>query len=308
MKKLRHFISVDDLDRELIEDLFDRARFFHDNYGLIEHNILNRKRLLSVFCEPSTRTRFSFEAAMYELGGQVITSEDAGISSSFAKDESVEDAMRVISHYGHIIVLRHKTDGIMEKAISFCDIPFINGGEGKREHPTQTLLDLFTIDQEQGQIDDLTIGMAGDLVNGRTIHSLAAALAKFYRDVRMVFVSPPQLSLPNYVKDTLNEYEVSFVEYNSLTEAPIDELDCLYMTRLQKERFDDPRDFDAVKDCCILRPELVEQMNKKAIVIHPLPRVKEIPTSVDSDPRAKYFKQAANGLYVRMALLEHMLK
>lgn len=307
MRKLRHLISVNDYDRETLDSLFDRTIYYHRNYGTKDWNILERKRMLSIFGEPSTRTRMSHEAAMYELGGQVITSEDASISSSFAKNESIEDAIKVLSEYGHIIVLRHPQLGIMKRAVSVCEIPFVNAGEGTWEHPTQTGTDLVTIQHERGWIDGLTIGMAGDLVNGRTIHSLAKALAQFYSNIRIIFISPPQLAIPQDIKEVLRQYNVGFSEYNHLSEAPLHDLDCLYMTRVQKERFDDQRDYEAVKGCCILRPEYVEAMHDEAIVLHPLPRVDEIPTSVDRNKRAKYFLQAKFGLRFRMALLEHML-
>jgi aspartate carbamoyltransferase catalytic subunit len=306
MRKLRTLTSVDDFDRETLESLFDRATYYLDNFGKVEWNILRRKRMLSIYCQPSTRTRFSFEAAMDELGGTTLNSQDALISSSFAKDESIEDGIRVLSEYGHIIVMRHKLP-IMRQAADASLVPFISAGEATKEHPTQTLLDLFTIEHERGRIDDLTIGMAGDLVNGRTIHSLAKALAQFYSNVRMVFISPPQLSIPQEIKDFLDQYCIEYTEHSSLAEAPLNEMDCLYVTRIQKEWFEDDRDYQAVKGCCVLRQEYAEAMRDDAIVMHPLPRVDEIPTIIDQNKRARYFLQVRYGLVSRMALLEHML-
>lgn len=314
MQTLRHLISVDDFERDHFDSIFGRASYYYDNLGKMEWDDLKRKRMLSIFCEPSTRTRFSFEAAMYELGGQVINAQDANVSSSFAKDETIEDAMQVLSSYGHIIVFRYNDKGedrensVMKRAAMAATVPLINAGDGPHEHPTQTLVDLFTIQQEHGRIDDLTIALAGDLCYGRTVHSLAIALGRYCRNIRMIFISPHQLSIPTKIKETLGSCGVQYAEYNHLSEAPLHDIDCLYMTRIQKERFDDLRDYEAVKGCCVLRPEFVEQMNEEASVLHPLPRIDEIPKSVDKRKQAKYFKQVRYGLAARMGLLYFMLK
>lgn len=313
VEPLRYLISVDDLEREHCDAIFDHATYYLENLGKVEWDVLRRKRMLTIFAEPSTRTRMSFEAAMLELGGQVISAQDAMVSSSFAKEEKIKDAFRVMSAYGHIIVFRYndtekdREKGVMKLAVKGALVPVVNAGDGPYEHPTQTLVDLFTIQHEKGRIDNLTIGMAGDLYYGRTVHSDVKALARLCHNNRMIFISPSQVALPGKLKEMLVSQGVQFEEYASFREAPLRDIDCLYVTRLQKERFDDLREFEAVKGCCVLTSEYAERMNDDAIILHPLPRVDELPESIDSNKRARYFEQAAYGFPLRMGLIRHIL-
>lgn len=264
------------------------------------------KKLATLFYEPSTRTRLSFEAAMYELGGNVLGFSDA-MSSSVSKGESVADTVRVISCYADIIAMRHYKEGAPLVAAMNASIPVINAGDGGHNHPTQTLADMLTIYREKGGFDDLTIGFCGDLKFGRTVHSLITALIP-YKNVKIILISPDELKLPSYIKkDVLKKNAIPYVQTTDL-EAVMGELDILYMTRVQKERFFNEEDYLRLKDSYILTPEKLKNAKKDLSILHPLPRVNEISVAIDSDPRACYFKQVLNGKYMRMALIMKLLE
>lgn len=301
---MKHVITVKQfLDKKLISDLFDRAEAF-SKMPLAEYpKPLQHLTLATVFYEPSTRTRLSFETAIQNLGAQLISTENAGQFSSAIKGESLEDSILTISTYADAIVLRHPEAGATEKAAKVSRVPIINAGDGVGEHPTQALLDLFTIQKCLGKLDGLKVGLVGDLLNGRTIHSLLQLLAIY--DIELHLIAPQSLRLPKKYEDLLKEKNVKFSVHDSWDEV-IGKVDVLYMTRVQKERFKLIEDYMAVKDSFILKPAGVKKMKKDAIIMHPLPRVNEIDTAVDSDPRAKYFDQVKNGLYVRMALLDYI--
>ncbi len=263
------------------------------------------KKLATLFFEPSTRTRLSFEAAMYELGGDVLSMASAG-SSSAAKGESVADTAKTISCYADIIAMRHPKEGAPMVAAMNASIPVINAGDGGHNHPTQTLADLLTIWREKGRFTGLTIGLCGDLKFGRTVHSLIAAMAR-YTGNRFVLISPEELKLPSYVKkDILQKNNIPYTQTTDL-EGALPELDILYMTRVQRERFFNEEDYLRLKDSYILTPEKLAKAGPDLRVLHPLPRVNEISVGVDADPRAVYFKQVLNGKYMRMALILKLL-
>ena len=263
------------------------------------------KKLATLFFEPSTRTRLSFEAAMLELGGSVIGFSEAN-SSSAAKGESVADTAKVISCYADIIAMRHPKAGAPYVASRNATIPVINAGDGGHSHPTQTLTDLLTISREKGRLDHLTVGLCGDLKYGRTVHSLIDALSR-YEGIRFVLISPEELSLPGYIKhEAMAKYGVEYTQTTSLEEAMPD-LDILYMTRIQRERFADPTEYERLKDSYILTPEKLVNAKADLAILHPLPRVNEISVKVDDDPRACYFRQALCGKYIRMALILKLL-
>ena len=263
------------------------------------------KKLATLFFEPSTRTRLSFEAAMYELGGNVLGFSEAQSSSS-AKGESVSDTVKVVGFYADIIAMRHPKEGAPLVASMKAGVPIINAGDGGHNHPTQTLTDLLTIWREHGRLNDLTIGLCGDLKFGRTVHSLIAAMSR-YTGIRFVLISPDELRLPGYIrKDVMEKNGVPYEETMDLTEA-LPKLDVLYMTRVQKERFFNEADYIRLKDSYILTPEKMLEAKDDMCVMHPLPRVNEIAVAVDDDPRAAYFRQALNGKYVRMALIMKLL-
>ncbi len=264
------------------------------------------KKLATLFFEPSTRTRLSFEAAMYELGGQVLSMASAG-SSSAAKGESVADTAKTISCYADIIAMRHPKEGAPMVAAMNASIPVINAGDGGHNHPTQTLADLLTIWREKGKFTGLTIGLCGDLKFGRTVHSLIAAMAR-YTGNKFVLISPEELKLPSYVKkDILQKNGIEYVQTTDL-EGALPDLDVLYMTRVQRERFFNEEDYLRLKDSYILTPEKLEKAGEGLKILHPLPRVNEISVGVDADPRACYFKQVLNGKYMRMALILKLLE
>ena len=263
------------------------------------------KKLATLFFEPSTRTRLSFEAAMLELGGHVLTMADAG-SSSASKGESVADTAKVISCYADIIAIRHPKEGAPLVAAMNATVPVINAGDGGHNHPTQTLADLLTIYREKGRFDHLTIGFCGDLKFGRTVHSLISALTR-YEGIRFILISPEELKLPSYVKDELKENHLEYLQTTDpLSIMP--ELDILYMTRVQRERFFNEEDYLRLKDSYILTPETLKNAKSDLSILHPLPRVNEISVAIDSDPRACYFKQVLNGKYMRMALILKLLE
>ena len=263
------------------------------------------KKLATLFFEPSTRTRLSFEAAMYELGGHVISVPGSSVSSA-AKGESVADTAKVVSCYADIIAMRHPKEGAAFVAAQSASIPVINAGDGGHCHPTQTLADLMTIYKEKGRLENLTVGLCGDLKYGRTVHSLIAALSR-YTGVKFVLISPEELKIPNYVrKGILIKNNIPYEETTSLEDA-LPKLDILYMTRIQRERFDSPADYERLKDVYILTAEKMSLASPECIVMHPLPRVNEISVQVDNDPRACYFKQALYGKFMRMALILKLL-
>ena len=301
---MRSLINILDLSVADLDELIATANDIIENpkkYAEACHG----KKLATLFYEPSTRTRLSFEAAMLELGGSVLGFSEA-TSSSAAKGESVADTAKVISAYADIIAMRHPLEGAPYVAARNASIPVINAGDGGHSHPTQTLTDLLTISREKGRLDHLTVGLCGDLKYGRTVHSLIEALVR-YEGVRFVLISPEELELPGYIKHEV--LEKHGVEYTQTTEldAALPELDILYMTRIQRERFPDPTEYERLKDSYILTPEKMEKAKADMAVLHPLPRVNEISVKVDDDPRACYFRQARYGKYIRMALILKLL-
>lgn len=302
---MKSVISILDLSVEEIDELIARANDIianPDKYA----DACRRKKLATLFFEPSTRTRLSFEAAMYELGGNVLSMADAK-SSSAVKGESVADTVKVISCYADIIAMRHPKEGAPYVASLNASIPVINAGDGGHNHPTQTLADLLTISREKGRFDNLTVGFCGDLKFGRTVHSLIEALAR-YNNVKFVLISPEELKLPSYVKnDVIKAKNLEYIQTTDL-EKVMPELDVLYMTRVQKERFFNEEDYLRLKDSYILTLDKLENAKPDLSILHPLPRVNEISVAVDSDPRACYFKQVLNGKYMRMALILKLLE
>ena len=303
MIELRSVIDISELTTEEIDGLIATANDIIEN-PLKYSKKCRGKKLATLFFEPSTRTRLSFEAAMYELGGNVLGFSEAQ-SSSASKGESVADTARVVSCYADIIAMRHPKEGAPLVAAKNASIPVINAGDGGHSHPTQTLADLLTIYREKGGFDNLTVGFCGDLKFGRTVHSLISALIR-YKGVKFVLISPNELKLPGYVKDKLDKAGIEYRETDSL-EGVIADLDILYMTRVQKERFFNEEDYLRLKDSYILTPEKMALAGDRLRVLHPLPRVNEISVAVDSDKRACYFKQVLYGKYMRMALILMLL-
>ena len=301
---MRSLIDILELSVPEIDSLIATAFDIEKNPAKYAH-LCDGKKLATLFFEPSTRTRLSFEAAMYELGGHVIGFSEAQ-SSSASKGESVADTARVVSCYADIIAMRHPKEGAPLVASMNASIPVINAGDGGHSHPTQTLADLCTIRREKGRLSDLTVGFCGDLKFGRTVHSLIAALSR-YTGIKFVLISPEELALPEYVKERyITSLGIEYAECRAL-EDKMGELDILYMTRVQKERFQDPAAYERLKDSCILTPEKLAAAKERMIVMHPLPRVNEISPAVDSDPRACYFAQTRNGKLMRMALILKLL-
>ena len=291
--------SVAELD-QLIATANDIAAHPEKYWDACRH-----KTLATLFFEPSTRTRLSFEAAMLELGGSVLGFSEAG-SSSAAKGESVSDTAKTVSNYANIIAMRHPKEGAPYVASRGATIPVINAGDGSHQHPTQTLADLLTISRELGRLDNMTIGLCGDLKYGRTVHSLIEAMSR-YEGIRFVLISPKELMLPDFVRiGVLDKHGIPYTEVTSLEDA-IPALDVLYMTRIQRERFDDPAEYERLKDSYVLTAEKMELAKETMAVLHPLPRVNEISVKVDDDPRAAYFRQTLNGKYMRMALILKLL-
>lgn len=301
---MRSVIDILDLSKEEIASLIDTAEDIikrPERYS----GVCRGKKLATLFFEPSTRTRLSFEAAMYELGGNVLGFSSAA-NTSASKGESVADTAKVISCYADIIAMRHPKEGAPFVAAMNASIPVINAGDGGHNHPTQTLADLLTIKREKGGFSGITIGFCGDLKFGRTVHSLINALAR-YENVKFILISPEELKLPSYVKNVIKEKNLSYVQTTDL-ESVMGGLDVLYMTRVQKERFFNEEDYLRLKDSYVLTPEKLLLAREDMIVMHPLPRVNEISVAVDSDPRACYFKQVLNGKYMRMALIKMLLE
>ena len=302
---MRHLIDIMELSTEEIQQLIDCAMDIIANpqkYAEACHG----KKLATLFFEPSTRTRLSFEAAMYELGGNVLGFSEAQ-SSSASKGESVSDTVSVVSCYADVIAMRHPKEGAPLVASMKASIPVINAGDGGHNHPTQTLADLLTIYREKGRFENLTIGVCGDLKFGRTVHSLISAMSR-YAGVKFVMISPEELRVPRYIiSDVLEPNNIPYEEVRSLEKA-MPELDILYMTRVQRERFFNEADYIRLKDTYILTPEKLRTAKADLNILHPLPRVNEIYVAVDDDPRACYFKQALNGKYMRMALILKLLE
>lgn len=301
---MRSLISILDLSVGEIDELISTANDIIENPPKYCEKCKGKK-LATLFFEPSTRTRLSFEAAMYELGGNVIGFSEAQ-SSSAAKGESVADTAKTISCYADIIAMRHPKEGAPLVASMNASIPVINAGDGGHNHPTQTLADLLTIAREKGGFDNLTVGLCGDLKFGRTVHSLIEALSR-YNGIKFVLISPDELKLPSYIKkDVLKKKGIEYKQVSTIEEV-IDELDILYMTRVQRERFFNEEDYLRLKDTYILTPEKLKNAKANLSVMHPLPRVNEISVAIDDDPRACYFKQVLNGKYMRMALILKLL-
>jgi aspartate carbamoyltransferase catalytic subunit len=302
--RLRHVIESQQFSRTILEDLFARS----EEMKREPHHFMGRlagQVMAALFYEPSTRTRLSFEAAMLRLGGDAIGTDNAREFSSAAKGETLEDTIRIVSGYADVIVLRHSEEGAAKRAAAVSTVPVINAGDGPGQHPTQALLDLYTIRDELSRIDGVRVAMVGDLANGRTVRSLAYLLSKF-KDIKLWFVAPPQVAMRDDLKGHLDEHHVPWVETQDL-ESVLPEVDVVYMTRIQKERFSDPEAYNAVKGVYRIDKSSLALMRKYAILLHPLPRVDEIATEVDDDPRAAYFRQARNGLHIRMALLDRLL-
>ncbi len=301
---MRSIIDIKDLSKEEVNELVAVAEDIIANPDKYAHKC-DRKKLATLFFEPSTRTRLSFEAAMYELGGHVLSMADAG-SSSASKGESVADTTKVISCYADIIAMRHHKEGAPLVAAMNASIPVINAGDGGHNHPTQTLADLLTIHKEKGRFDNLVIGFCGDLKFGRTVHSLISAMTR-YTGIKFILISPEELNLPDYAKKVIAESGCEYVQTTDLSEY-MPKLDILYMTRVQKERFFNEEDYLRLKDSYILTPEKLTEAKPDLCIMHPLPRVNEISVKVDDDPRACYFKQVLNGKYMRMALILKLLE
>ena len=292
-------MTVEELD-ELIATAMDIITFPE-----VYREAAKYKKLATLFFEPSTRTRLSFEAAMLELGGTVLGFSEAG-SSSAAKGESVADTAKTVSCYADIIAMRHPREGAPYVASRAATIPVINAGDGGHNHPTQTLADLLTINRELGRLNNLTIGLCGDLKYGRTVHSLIEAMSR-YEGIKFVLISPKELQLPSYIRyNVLEKHQIPYTEVETMEEV-MGSLDVLYMTRIQRERFDDKAEYERLKDSYVLTTEKMSLAKKEMAVLHPLPRVNEISVKVDDDPRAAYFRQALNGKYMRMALILKLL-
>ena len=302
---MRSLISILDLTTEELDQLIETAKDIAAHPEKYWDRCAHKK-LATLFFEPSTRTRLSFEAAMLELGGTVLGFSEAS-SSSASKGESVADTAKIVSCYADIMAMRHPREGAPYVASRAASIPVINAGDGGHNHPTQTLADLLTISRELGRLDNLTIGLCGDLKYGRTVHSLIEAMSR-YQSIRFVLISPKELKLPGFVRyNVLEKHKIPYTEVTDL-EAAMPQLDVLYMTRIQRERFDDPDEYDRLKDSYVLTAEKMKLAKKEMAVLHPLPRVNEISVKVDDDPRAAYFRQALNGKFMRMALILKLLE
>ena len=300
---MNHIVAVDQFDREWLEQLIAEADAMRDLPR--DADPLRGRVLATIFYEPSTRTRLSFESAMMRLGGNVISTENAREFSSAIKGETIEDTIRMVSGYADAIAMRHHEEGALARAIAVAAVPILNAGDGPGEHPTQALLDLYTISHELGRIDDLRIAMVGDLKYGRTVRSLSKLLRQT-NNCHITFVAPPAVAMRDDIKDALDAAGVSWNEESDLMTA-MKSADVVYQTRIQKERFATEADYLAVKGTYVITPEMMQHLGNHAVVMHPLPRVDEISVEVDADPRAAYFRQARNGVYVRMALLHQLL-
>lgn len=302
---MRHLLDTTDLTLQEIDDMISLAMDIIENKKKYAH-VCDGLKLATLFFEPSTRTRLSFEAAMYELGGNVLGFSEAA-SSSASKGETVEDTIRIVSNYADIIAMRHPLEGAPRVATTKTLVPIINAGDGGHAHPTQTLTDLLTIYREKGSFENLTVGLCGDLKFGRTVHSLIKAMCR-YKGVKFVLIAPNELQVPDYIiKDVLEPSGAEYCQVETMEEV-MSELDILYMTRIQRERFFSEDEYLKHKDAFILDVQKLDTAKADLTIMHPLPRVNEITTDVDDDPRAKYFEQALNGKYIRMALIMTLLK
>ena len=307
MDKLFHVIEAQQFDRPLLAEIFAVTKEMEEVVSRYGSNILSRRLMASLFYEPSTRTRLSFESAMMRLGGQVVTTESAREFSSAAKGETLEDTIRIVEGYSDVIVIRHYEGGSARRAAEVASVPIINAGDGPGQHPTQALLDIYTIQKEIGRLDNFKIAMVGDLANGRTVRSLAYLLSK-YEDVKIFFVAPRVVRMKDDIKAHLDEHGVEWEEAEDLI-AVVKGADVVYQTRIQRERFGDRiEDYEKARGKYVIDGTVMEALPDSSVVLHPLPRVDEIVPEVDSDPRAAYFRQAHNGLYIRMALLRMVLE
>ncbi len=306
MDSLFHVLEAQQFSRDVMNEIFDVTREMEHVVSRYGSNILNRRIMATLFYEPSTRTRLSFEAAMYRLGGEVITTESAREFSSAAKGETLEDTIRIVEGYSDVIVLRHYEGGSARRAADAASVPIINAGDGPGQHPTQALLDVYTIQKEIGRLDGIHVALVGDLANGRTARSLAYLLTK-YEGVKLYFVAPNVVRMRDDIKGYLTEHGVVFEEEEDLMSV-MSKVDVVYQTRIQRERFGDRiQDYERARGKYIIDMETMSALSENAIVMHPLPRVDEIDPAVDTDPRAAYFRQAHNGVFIRMALLQMVL-
>jgi len=301
---MRSLLDITDLSTQEIDELIKVAKDIKQNKEKYSEKCKG-KQLATLFFEPSTRTRLSFESAMLSLGGSTLGFASAN-NSSTAKGESLSDTIRTVGCYADIIAMRHPNEGTPEIAIKATNIPIINAGDGANRHPTQTLTDLLTINIEKGRLDNLKIGLCGDLKYGRTVHSLVTAMSR-YENIENVFISPEELKMPQNIKEILDNKNIKYTEVEEIEEA-ISELDVLYMTRIQQERFKNKQEYERLKDCYILTLDKLKDAKQNLSIMHPLPRVNEIAEEVDSDSRACYFKQVENGKYIRMALILKLLE
>lgn len=301
---LRHVLDSQQFSRALLEEIFRRADEMRANPHRAAGRLQGRV-MAALFYEPSTRTRLSFEAAMLRLGGRTMGTDNARDFSSAAKGESLEDTIRIVSGYADAIVLRHPEEGAARRAAAVSEVPVLNAGDGKGQHPTQALLDVYTIKDELNHLDGVTVAMVGDLANGRTTRSLAYLLSR-YEGVRIWFVAPPLVAMGDDIKQYLNEHGVEWHETSDL-DSILPLADVVYQTRIQKERFERPEDYERVRGVYRMDRAAMARMRPEAIVMHPLPRVDEINPEIDGDPRAAYFRQARNGMHIRMALLDMVL-
>ncbi len=297
----RSLVSISDISKEEILDLLERASYFEKNPN---SKILDGKVVATLFFEPSTRTRLSFETAVNRLGGRIIGFSDPGTSSS-SKGESLKDTIKMVSCYADLIVMRHHLEGAARYASEVTDVPVINAGDGANQHPSQTMLDLYSIYKTQGRLDNLTITLVGDLKYGRTVHSLLQAMKYF--SPRFIFVSSPELAMPQEYKDLCKREGIEFTETTEFSPEVIKSSDIIYMTRVQRERFSDHMEYERVKDLYSLHNAMLDGSKDNLRVLHPLPRVNEIDTDVDDNPKAYYFEQARNGLYARQAIITRAL-
>ena len=307
MDSLFHVLEAQQFSRDVMDKIFGVTREMENVVSRYGSNILNRRIMATLFYEPSTRTRLSFEAAMYRLGGEVITTESAREFSSAAKGETLEDTIRIVEGYADVIVLRHYESGSARRAADVASVPIINAGDGPGQHPTQALLDVYTIQKEIGRLDGIHVALVGDLANGRTARSLAYLLTK-YKDVKLYFVAPDIVGMRDDIKAYLTENGVVFEEEDDLMSV-MSKVDVVYQTRIQRERFGDRiQDYERARGKYIIDAAAMSALSDDAIVMHPLPRVGEIDPAVDTDPRAAYFRQAHNGVFIRMALLQMVLE
>ncbi len=306
MDSLFHVVEAQQFNRELLTEIFAVTKEMEEVVSLYGSSILNRRIMATLFYEPSTRTRLSFESAMIRLGGSVVTTESAREFSSAAKGETLEDTIRIVEGYADVIVLRHYEGGSARRAAEVASVPVLNAGDGPGQHPTQALLDVYTIQKEIGRLDGISVAMVGDLANGRTVRSLAYLLTR-YKDVKLYFVAPEMVRMKADIKEYLLRNRVYFEERDDLIEV-VRKVDVVYQTRIQRERFGDrTRDYETARGRYIIDTRVMEALSDNGRVMHPLPRVDEIDPAVDTDPRAAYFRQAHNGLYIRMALLKMVL-